>query len=120
MRASAAQAGHELYLIGDEVFGQHPNSSDALGLLDAVTNHDVYGSIGAKGYAGQGAVDRYYRGQAQWRTLAHKAGAAFVPAATPGFKDKGVHDGHEDTQIEPVGEAPPTYKDDSDSGDPFA
>ena len=165
MRASAAQAGHELYLIGDEVFGQPPNSSNALGLLDAVTNYDVYGSMGAKGYAGQGAVDRYYRAQAQWRTLAHEAGAAFVPAATPGFNDKGVRDGHEatsrkldsdaeygslframleqaiehtddatgnmllitswnewheDTQIEPVGEAPPTYVDDSDSGEAFS
>lgn len=165
MRASAAQAGHELYIIGDEVFGQPPNSSNALGLLDAVTNYDVYGSMGVKGYAGQYAVDRYYRAQAQWRALAHEAGAAFVPAATPGFNDKGVRGGHEatsrkldsdaeygslframleqavahtddatgnmllitswnewheDTQIEPIAEAPPTASDDSDSGKAFS
>ena len=165
MRASAAQAGQELYIIGDEVFGQPPNSSNALGLLDAVTNYDVYGSMGAKGYAGQHAVDRYYRAQAQWRALAHEAGAAFVPAATPGFNDKGVRGGHEatsrkldsdaeygslframleqavahtddatgnmllitswnewheDTQIEPIAEAPPTALDDSDSGKAFS
>ncbi len=165
MRTSAAQAGYELYIIGDEVFGQPPNSSNALGLLDAVTNYDVYGSMGVKGYAGQYAVDRYYRAQAQWRALAHEAGAAFVPAATPGFNDKGVRGGHEatsrkldsdaeygslframleqavahtddptgnmllitswnewheDTQIEPIAEAPPTASDDSDSGKAFS
>ena len=165
MRTSAANVGHELYLIGDEVFGQPPISSDALELLDAVTNYDVYGSMGAKDYAGQGAVDRYYRAQGQWRALAHEAGTAFVPAVTPGFNDKGVRDGHqatsrkldsdaeygslframlaqaihhtdvstgnmllvtswnewhEDTQIEPVIEAPPTAVDDSDSGKAFS
>lgn len=165
MRAAAAQTGHELYIIGDEVFGQPPSSSSALGLLDAVTNYDVYGSMGAKGYAGQGGVDRYYGAQAQWRALAHEAGAAFVPAATPGFNDKGVRGGHEatsrklhsdaeygslframleqavahtddatgnmllitswnewheDTQIEPIVEAPPTAVDDSESGEAFS
>ena len=165
MRTSAANGGHELYLIGDEVFGQPPISSDALELLDAVTNYDVYGSMGAKDYAGQGAVDRYYRAQGQWRALAHEAGTAFVPAVTPGVNDKGVRDGHqatsrkldsdaeygslframlaqaihhtdvstgnmllvtswnewhEDTQIEPVVEAPPTAVDDSDSGKAFS
>jgi hypothetical protein len=89
--------------------------------------------------------------------LANAAGAAFIPAVTPGFNDKGVRDGHaavsrkltregefgslframlqqavgyvepatgnmllvtswnewhEDTQIEPVVEAPPTDVDD--------
>ncbi len=97
MRTAAAEAGSELYLVGDQVFGQPPASSDGLSLLDAVTNYDVYGSMGAKGYAGQVAVDRYYAAQALWRQRAHEAGAAFVPAATPGFNDKGVREGHEAT-----------------------
>ncbi len=94
MRAAAAQAGHELYIVGDQVFGQPPATVEALSLLDAVTNYDVYGSMGAQGYAGQGAVDRYYAAQARWREKAHAAGAAFIPAATPGFNDKGVREGH--------------------------
>ena len=51
--------------------------------------------MGAKGYAGQAAVDRYYAAQAGWRELAHAEGAAFIPATTPGFNDKGVRNGHE-------------------------
>ena len=94
MRATAREAGHDIYIVGDEVFGQPRTSSEAIGLLDAVTNYDVYGSMGAKGYAGQTAVDRYYAAQASWRELAHAEGAAFIPATTPGFNDKGVRSGH--------------------------
>jgi len=165
MRAAAKEAGHDIYIVGDEVFGQPPASSEAMVLLDAVTNYDVYGSVGAKGYAGQAAVDRYYAAQGRWRDLAHAQGAAFIPAITPGFNDKGVRDGHaavsrkldegaefgslfsamleqavdytddstgkmllitswnewhEDTQIEPVGEAVATKKDASATGDVFS
>jgi len=95
MRVTAREAEHDIYIVGDEVFGQPPASSEAIGLLDAVTNYDVYGSMGAKGYVGQAAVDRYYAAQSDWRELAHAEGAAFIPAATPGFNDKGVRHGHE-------------------------
>jgi glycoprotein endo-alpha-1,2-mannosidase len=94
MRAAAKEAGHEIYIVGDEVFGQPPASSDGIALLDAVTNYDVYGSMGAKGYAGQATVDRYYAVQSRWREKAHAEGVAFVPTATPGFNDKGVRGGH--------------------------
>ncbi len=93
MRSAAKKAGHDLYIIGDQVFGQ-PTNSSALALLDAVTNYDVYGSMGAQGYAGQPAVDAYYAAQAEWQALANAAGTAFIPAATPGFNDKGVRSGH--------------------------
>ena len=95
MRASARKAGYDIWIVGDQVFGAPPNSSEAIGLLDAVTNYDVYGSMGAKGYAGQAVVDRYYAAQADWRQLAHAEGRAFIPAATPGFNDKGVRSGHQ-------------------------
>ena len=93
MRDAATDAGHDIYIVGDQVFGQ-PTNSSALGLLDGVTNYDVYGSMGAQGYAGQQKVDAYYAAQSKWQKLANAAGAAFVPAATPGFNDKGVRDGH--------------------------
>ena len=158
MRGAASEAGYDLYIVGDQAFGQ-PSNPSALRLLDAVTNYDVYGSVGAKGYAGQQAVDAYFASQAGWQTLSKAAGTAFIPAATPGFNDKGVRGGHaalsrrltahsepgtlframlqqavaqtdsntgnmllvtswnewhEDTQIEPVVESPPTALDDSD------
>jgi len=94
MRSTATAAGYDLYIVGDEVFGRPPADSSALGLLDGVTNYDVYGSMGARGYAGQQAVDAYYAAQAGWQALANAAGTAFIPAATPGFNDKGVRDGH--------------------------
>ena len=95
MRSAATKAGYDLYIVGDEVFGRPPADSSALVLLDGVTNYDVYGSMGSRGYAGQQAVDAYYETQAGWQALANAAGTAFIPATTPGFNDKGVRDGHQ-------------------------
>ena len=94
MRSSATEAGHDLYIVGDQVFGLPPADSSALDLLDGVTNYVVYGSMGARVYAGQQAVDADYEAQAQWHALAKAAGTAFIPATTPGFNDKGVRNGH--------------------------
>jgi PKD repeat protein len=160
MRDAAANAGLELYIAGDQVFGEPPSSTDQLALLDAVTNYDVYGSSTAKMYATREKVDNYYQAQTGWRSKAHEVGVSFIPATSPGFNDTGVRDGHiplsrkltendefgslfqamvdkavtlvdqetghlflvtswnewhEDTQIEPVSEAPATTTDDSDS-----
>ena len=95
MRDTAHDAGYELYIIGDHVFGQPPTGSGDIGLLDGITNYDVYGSMGARGYAGQQAVNAYYAAQSGWRELARAEGVAFIPAVTPGFNDRGVRDGHE-------------------------
>lgn len=160
MRDAAADAGFDLYVVGDQVFNQPPASTDQIALLDAITNYDVYGSSGAKMYATQSKVDNYYTAQEGWRVKARAVGTAFIPATSPGFNDTGVRDGHtplsrkltandefgslfkamvdkavtlvdpasnnlfmvtswnewhEDTQIEPVAEAPATALDDSDS-----
>ncbi|MEE2659320.1 MAG: glycoside hydrolase family 99-like domain-containing protein [Candidatus Latescibacterota bacterium] len=94
MRDTTRKAGHEIYLVGDEVFGAPPDDSGSMGFLDAVTNYDVYGSMGGTGFAGQQAVDDYYAAQTKWRDQAKTAGAAFIPTVTPEFNDKGVRDGH--------------------------
>lgn len=94
MRNAAHKAGFEIYLVGDQVFGKTPSSTDQLALLDAVTNYDVYGSSGAKMYATQEKVDDYYQVQSGWRSLAHQVGTSFIPATSPGFNDRGVRDGH--------------------------
>ncbi len=94
MRAGAASAGHEVYLIGDHAFGRAPESNPALSLLDAVTNYDVYGAMGCKGHAEQAGVDSYTKAQTAWRELAHGVGTDFVPCVTPGFNDTAVRSGH--------------------------
>jgi hypothetical protein len=161
MRQAAASLGFQLYIIGDQVFGSRLSSQADVGALDAIINYDVYGSMQATGYAGQGKVDSYYGHQARWKALADSVGTDYAPAVTPGFNDKAVREGHnpvsrqlteddefgslframlqgakpltdpdlghmifvtswnewhEDTQIEPVDEAPQTSTDDSDSG----
>jgi hypothetical protein len=158
MRAAANSSGYDIYIVGDQVFGQPPSSADQLALLDAATNYDVYGSSGARMYATQKQVDNYYTAQAGWKSKAQAVGTAFIPATAPGFNDTGVRDGHvplsrqlsgsnefgslframidkavtlvdpaannlfmvtswnewhEDTQIEPVAEAPATSVDNS-------
>lgn len=65
-----------------------------MGVLDAVTEYDVYGSMGRTGYAEQDGVDQYVGRQAAWKNLAGSAGIPYIPAVTPGFNDKAVRDGH--------------------------
>ena len=97
MRAAASAVGFDLYVVGDQVFGSPPGSPGEIALLDAITNYDVYGSMGAAGYAGQGRVDDYYAAQAGWKIMAGLTGAAFIPAITPGFNDRAVREGHDAT-----------------------
>lgn len=94
MRSAANSSGYDIYIVGDQVFGQPPSSADQLALLDAATNYDVYGSSGARLYATQKKVDDYYQAQEGWRAKAHSVGTAFIPATAPGFNDTGVRDGH--------------------------
>lgn len=94
MRSAAQAEGFEIYIVGDQVFGKSPSSTEHLDLLDAVTNYDVYGSSGGKMYATQEKVSNYYTQQAGWRAKAHEVGTSFIPATAPGFNDTGVRDGH--------------------------
>jgi hypothetical protein len=95
LRSSAAAKGINLYIIGDHAFGNAPTYGGDINKLDAITNYDVYGAMSASGYAGTNGTMNYISDQSNWRTLAHNAGIAFIPAICPGFNDKGVRDGHE-------------------------
>lgn len=95
MRSAAAAYGYNLYIIGDGAWG--PPDQDfveGISLVDALTNYDVYGSMGATGYATQKSVNQYFAYQKKWLKLAQSVGKAFVPSAMPGFNDKGVRDGN--------------------------
>jgi len=94
MRTAASDAGYQLYIIGDQDFGYPPAYSTAVGLLDAITNYDVYGSMGTSGYATHASVDAYYAAQAGWKSLAQSLNVGFIPGTTPEFNDTGVRTGH--------------------------
>jgi glycoprotein endo-alpha-1,2-mannosidase len=94
MRSEAAKCGHNLYLIGDEVFKSAPDPTVPhfpFWYFDAVTNYDIYGSAGRpEGYAGKLAVDLYYQDQAQWKKQAAADNCRYIPAVSPGYNDRGV------------------------------
>jgi hypothetical protein len=97
MKQTARSKGHDLYIVGDHVFGRAPNNIlsgedyPPFEILDAVTNYDVYGSMGAfGGYAGEEAVKENYQKMLKWREIAHRHQCAFIPAASPGYNDLGV------------------------------
>ncbi|TEU00350.1 MAG: hypothetical protein E3J30_02710, partial [Anaerolineales bacterium] len=95
IRNAASAAGYQIFIVGDQVFGSPPSSAGDIALLDAITNYDVYGSMGANGYATQASVNSYYSAQAGWKSLAQSVNVGFIPGTTPGFNDKGVRDGHD-------------------------
>jgi glycoprotein endo-alpha-1,2-mannosidase len=96
MRSRAGKCGHNIYLIGDQVFASAPTLTPnephvPFWYFDAVTNYDVYGSAGQpQGHIGTDGVDRYYQQQAQWRQLALQDNCDYIPAVSPGYNDRGV------------------------------
>jgi glycoprotein endo-alpha-1,2-mannosidase len=100
--------GHDVYIVGDQIFGpvdpdttevssvssREPDSPFAI--LDAVTNYDVYGSIGVTldsfgGYLEEDEVDHYYQfEQREWREIAKKQNCSYIPSVAPGYNDLGV------------------------------
>jgi glycoprotein endo-alpha-1,2-mannosidase len=95
MRQAATDAGcGDIYIVGDHVFQGPPETEEfypPFTMLDAVTNYDVYGSMGGKGgYIGSDGVVQYYQQQSQWREIAHDHQCQFIPAASPGYNDLGV------------------------------
>ena len=94
MRTAANKCGESLYIVGDHSFRLAPASGkmfDSFQYLDAVTNYDVYGAMGAPTtHAGPIPVDEYYDEQALWRERAAAHGCAYVSAAAPGYNDRGV------------------------------
>jgi glycoprotein endo-alpha-1,2-mannosidase len=92
MRTIAGTFGHDIYLVGDQVWSAAPVEEIYLPflLLDAVTNLDIYGNMISPGLAGQEAVDDYYDKQKDWRNRAWSLRCGFIPGVTPGFNDRGL------------------------------
>jgi len=92
MRTAAAKRGHNIYIVGDQAFGDPPPPGEEYGpfdYMDAVTSYDVYGTL-ARGYAYKEGVDTYYNKQNKWRSQAKAQNCGFMPAVSPGFNDRGV------------------------------
>lgn len=87
MREGAAEAGYDnIYIVGDQAYKAPPkNEQQALDLLDAVTNYDVFGSLGRPRYAGESGVEKYREEQDGWKQAAGKQDCGFIPSVTPGF-----------------------------------
>lgn len=105
MRQSIRDAcSKEVYLVGDQVFGKASNKKfdinplhhAPLQKLDAVTNYDVYGSMGQVnggrgGILSQSQVRNYYKvEQALWKVQAEKHNCQYVPSISAGYNDLGV------------------------------
>ncbi|KAL7537594.1 hypothetical protein ACHAWF_005837 [Thalassiosira exigua] len=93
--------GHDLYIIGDQVFHDAPSSPKTykpFDLLDGVTNYDVFGNMRRpNGYAGLERLEDVVKRNQEWRlgTRTH-ADCAFIPSVSPGYNDRAVrfHAGH--------------------------
>jgi glycoprotein endo-alpha-1,2-mannosidase len=93
IRSTAANCGHDIYLVGDHVFQDAPEPNEVFvpfSYFDAVTNYDVYGNMGRPTYAGTNAVDAYYREQGEWRARAKENDCSYIPAVSPGYNDRAV------------------------------
>ena len=83
----------ELYLIGDDVFGERYHERYAR-LWDAVTAYDIYGQSMQRDGATQTAVDQLRGNYENAKKLANGVGAGFIPGIAPGYNDKAVRKGH--------------------------
>ncbi len=84
--------GIELYLVGDDVFG--PVDPARAVLWDAVTDFDIYGTVLQTNGSTTTALNELASFFDNVMADLDPLDVAFVPAASPGFNDKGVRDGH--------------------------
>jgi len=101
MRTAATNNGYPgLYIVGDEVWSspgsQSGEASRLCGNLDAVTNYDVYGHMGAAAdhYASAAELDTWDAKNAQWQTVCDAIGVDFIPCIAPGYNDRAIRLGH--------------------------
>ncbi len=83
----------DLYLVGDEVFGEGYQADWAKN-FDAITAYDLYGqSVGRFGGTKK-AVQFLANNYRHAREQANSVGTAFMPTIAPGYNDTAVRQGH--------------------------
>ncbi len=90
-RAVVEARGHELHLVGDEVYWGEPDPQ-RLALYDAVTAYNMHGPLP---YAGTRDWTAFVRDcgdvYANYRRAAAAVGTGFIPGVLPGFDSGGRH-----------------------------
>ncbi len=111
-RVACAARGHEIYLVGDEVFWHQPDP-ERLRLLDAVTAYNLHGPPEFAALRDWGsfieACDGVYQ---RWRASCETAGVDFIPGIMPGFDSRGTGGGDRHYVIPRVlspGQAPDSF-----------
>ena len=67
IRSAGSKRDIHFYIVGDHAFGKPPTDSVYyFDYFDAITNYDVYGSLG-RFYVGEQRLAQYYAEQAQWK-----------------------------------------------------
>lgn len=84
----------ELYLVGDDVFGNGQYRPEYARLWDAVTAYDVYGQSSKDLGGTRAALDKLNATYVSARKIANGVGTGFIPAVSPGYNDKAVREGH--------------------------
>jgi len=110
--ASLRKVHPNIYLVGDDVFGPGYKASHA-SKWDAVTAYDVYGQSMGTHRSTHAALEQLKTNFRDARKAANSVNVGLIPAAAPGFNDKGVRSGHDG--------APRYFEDDPQSveGDVF-
>lgn len=92
-RAAAEVRGHEVFLVGDEVYWHDPDP-DRLRLYDAVTPYNLHGpTTYAEAEDWSGFLRDAEALQRRWREAALAAGVGYLPGFMPGFDSSGVAPG---------------------------
>lgn len=104
MRQAALDVGgYDIYIVADAAYGDpvqeglttYDDLKAGISLVDALTTYDTYGAIGVTtGYAGQSAVNAFFKTQSRWKSMGNKLNKGFIPTVAPGFNDMAVRDGH--------------------------
>jgi hypothetical protein len=99
LRTAATNKGiGPVYIVGDEVWsGSSAFKNSRVSLMDAITNYDVYGNLGAGHFATDSTLNTWQSNCSSWRTKAHSISREFIPGVSPGFNDRGVRSGHTPT-----------------------
>ncbi|MGB9619514.1 MAG: glycoside hydrolase family 99-like domain-containing protein, partial [Armatimonadota bacterium] len=103
IRSAASVRGYQVYLVGDEAYGNLPRSSPTrsnatrCANFDAVMSYNQYSMLrtyGAGKYASQTSVNLWDANNGAWKSLANSAGVSYFPCVEPGFNDSEVRGNH--------------------------
>jgi len=103
IRSAASSRGYQVYLVGDEAYGDLPRSSPTRSSaarcanFDAVMSYNQYSMLrtfGAGKYASQTSVNLWDANNGDWKNLANSVGVSFFPCVEPGFNDSEVRGSH--------------------------